>query len=113
MEEFKQIQQNLLDMLEDIDEKLGKVTDIEALTEKNGAKKIEATLVFKDNNQTTVSVEHSMRNDIKNIKQAISQIDNGTYGICLRCGQPIKKEGLNKAQLFGHCSYCAKDKKDK
>jgi len=99
VKEFKQVRENLLDMLEDIDDRLGKVA------EENEVDKYSSV----NRDEPESSLEKSMRNDIANIEQAISQIDSGTYGICLNCGQPIKKEFLNGDPFSSHCIYCAED----
>lgn len=100
MKEFKKVRENLLDMLEDIDDRLSKVADDEPVADHSAVV---------DSNEPEACLEDSMRNEIANIEQAISQIDSGTYGICLGCGQPIKKEFLNGDPLSNHCIHCAKN----
>lgn len=107
MNEFKQVRESLLDMLEEIDERLGKITEStiskdfsDPVTDEQGSSK------------SKVSPKNSRHNEIKHITQAISQIDNGTYGICLICGQPIKRERLNAAPFSSHCVHCVDERKE-
>jgi len=100
VKEFKQVRENLLDMLEDIDQRLSKITDDSNEIDKTATKDLSIKIDKQD----------SIVRDIDNIKLAISQIDSGTYGICLNCGQPIKKEYLNLDPLSNYCVHCADDK---
>lgn len=110
MEEFKQVRKNLLDMLEELDDKLGKITDDSDLDDDPVTNSFVESDVETDSDETESLAEDAMRNDINNIQQAISQIDSGTYGICLACGQPIKKEYLKTVPFSSHCHHCLKDK---
>jgi RNA polymerase-binding transcription factor DksA len=100
VKEFKKVRENLLDMLEDIDDRLSKVAEDEPAADH---------LAVVDSNVPETCLEDSMRSEIANIEQAISQIDSGTYGICLSCGQPIKKGFLNGDPLSSHCIHCAEN----
>jgi len=106
VEEFKQVRKNLIDMLEDIDDGLEKITDNKLSIEETNTQNTSKQLT--DNtNLAEYSLESSIQNDVNNIKQALSKIDSGTYGICLICGQPIKKDYLKAAPLSSHCLHCS------
>lgn len=90
VKDFDQVRDNLLDMLEDIDERLSKIT--------NDTKSDDSVAVKND--------EDSMLNEVSNIKRVISQIDSGTYGICLSCGKAIKKEYLTTQPFSNYCKHC-------
>jgi len=109
VEEFKQVRKNLLDMLEDLDDRLGKITDDSPPNDQPVTKTFEQGDIETDSDKTELGSEDTMRNEINNIEQAISQIDNGTYGICLNCGQAIKKEYLKTVPFSSHCYHCARD----
>ncbi len=83
-------------MLEDIDERLSKITD---------DVNVDDNAITKKTN--TVDNKDSMYSDIKNIENALSKIDSGTYGICLSCGQAIKKEHLKVVPFSSFCQHCA------
>lgn len=106
MNDLKKTRNNLINMLEDLDERLGDInTEPEQLSE-SGPK----TLKNKEN-QSPISFEHVNMNEIERIKQAISSIDSGSYGICLKCGQSIKKEQLNRQSFSSQCQNCT-EKRD-
>ena len=113
MEEFKQVRKNLLDMLEDLDDRLGKITDDSDIVTEPITHTFEQDAAETDSDKTEPGSEDTMRSEINNIEQAISQIDNGTYGICLICGQAIKKEYLKTVPFSSHCHHCLKDKNGK
>ena len=107
MEEFKQVRENLIDMLEDLDHRLGKITDdvkhLEQPVSKNFAEQATET----ENDQVLDALGNTTRNEMEKIKLAISRIDSGTYGLCLSCGQPIKKDRLNAVPFSSLCIHCA------
>ena len=40
------------------------------------------------------------------VQQALARIDNGTYGICSNCGQPIPEKRLEAIPLAALCVTC-------
>jgi len=82
-------------MLEEIDERLSKIT--------NDTKTDDRLAVKND--------EDSMLSEVRHIKRVISQIDSGTYGICLSCGNTIKKEYLTTEPFSNYCKYCKDEAK--
>ncbi len=102
VEEFKKVQKNILDMLEDLDEGLSDITEQNKTTEKTAATDQSSKPDENDSNQ-----EEVISKQIDNIQQLMSNIDNSTYGICLSCGQAIKKEDIDSS---GHqCPHCGAD----
>lgn len=45
--------------------------------------------------------------EIKMIQAALKRIDDGSYGICVNCGEPISPERLNVLPHAPRCRYCA------
>lgn len=112
MEEFKQVRENLIAMLEDLDERLEKITaDAKQLDTSpiKGGTRQEVELKTKP---AFGFLEKASNIEVEKIQQAISRIDKGTYGICLSCGQPIKKQRLNDTPLSSQCIYCAGGEND-
>ena len=110
MKEFKQVRENLLDMLEDIDNGLGKITDNSNPSDINIANDLDQPTVDIDCNNSETASKDKISSEIDTLKQAISQIDSSTYGICLSCGQPIRKQDLTAAPLSNHCIHCTETK---
>lgn len=49
---------------------------------------------------------------LNNIEDALYKIENGTYGICDSCNQPIEKDRLDILPETNICSNCAKNQQD-
>ena len=43
---------------------------------------------------------------IKKIKKALARIENGTFGICEKCGEDISKQRLNARPVTTQCIEC-------
>ena len=112
MEDFKHVRENLIDMLEDLDERLEKITDNVKQLDEPITKNLEQPAVETENNESSDSLENSARAEMEQIQRAISRIDKGTYGICLNCGQAIKKERLNNIPFSSQCIHCAEKKNE-
>jgi len=59
---------------------------------------------FSDN----LSLEHTLELDLRDIKKAIRSIDEGKYGICKYCGQPIEEKRLLVRPTSTSCVECKK-----
>jgi RNA polymerase-binding transcription factor len=53
-----------------------------------------------------LSIEQNVRDLIQKIDRALKRIDDGTYGICERCGNPIEKARL---KALPYVDLCIKD----
>ena len=53
---------------------------------------------------STISAD--MRDVVSQITAAMERIDDGTYGQCQRCGQPINQERLEAFPYVAHCIEC-------
>jgi RNA polymerase-binding protein DksA len=49
------------------------------------------------------TVSDDLRDVIRQIEGALTRLDDGTFGICLRCGKPINQERL---EAFPYVEYC-------
>ena len=54
-----------------------------------------------------LSLENNIRDLLDKIKKALARLENGTYGICERCGKPIEKARL---KALPYANLCIKDK---
>lgn len=107
MKEYQEVRQNLLSMLEELDDRLAKITDDVKHVEKPLDKDFSEQAVEAENDQVLDALGNSARDEVEKIKQAISRIDAGTYGICLKCGEPIRKERLAALPYANLCIRCA------
>jgi DnaK suppressor protein len=54
-----------------------------------------------------LSLVNNLRDLIERIDKALAKIDEGTYGLCERCGKPIEKARI---KALPYASLCLKDK---
>ena len=111
MEEFKQVRKNLIDMLEDLDHRLEKITDDVKHLDQPVSKDFAEQATETENDEVLDALGNQTRNEMEKIKLAITRIDSGTYGLCLSCGEPIKKDRLSAIPFSSLCIHCA-EKKD-
>lgn len=53
-----------------------------------------------------LSIENNVRDLLGKIDRALTRMDEGTYGICSRCGKPIEKARL---RALPYVDLCLKD----
>lgn len=53
-----------------------------------------------------LSIENNVRDLMRKIQRALVRMDDGTYGICSRCGKPIEKARL---KALPYVDLCIKD----
>src|SRR3954452_5562485 len=53
-----------------------------------------------------LSIENNVRDLLGKIGRALARLDEGTYGICSRCGKPIEKARL---KALPYVDLCIKD----
>ena len=60
-----------------------------------------------EGDEVLASVGNLTLNEIADIKRALRQMDQGTYGTCSKCGQNIPKERLEAIPYATTCMQCA------
>jgi RNA polymerase-binding protein DksA len=53
-----------------------------------------------------LSIENNVRDLMGKIDRALSRMDEGTYGVCSRCGKPIEKA---RVKALPYVDLCIKD----
>ena len=53
-----------------------------------------------------LSIENNVRDLMGKIDRALARMEDGTYGVCSRCGKPIEKARLN---ALPYADLCIKD----
>lgn len=107
MNDFKQVRENLIDLLEELDDRLQHITDDVKHVDSPISQDFAEQATDVENDEVLDALGNSTRTEIEKIKHAILRIDDGTYGICLSCGQPIKKERLKVIPFSSQCIHCA------
>ncbi|MFU8790147.1 MAG: TraR/DksA family transcriptional regulator [Methylobacter sp.] len=104
MQEYEQVRSSLIEMLEDLDDRLAKIThDIKEPLDKDFGE--QATQA--ENNEVLDGLGNAAKTEIEKVKQAITRIDQGQYGLCLMCGEPISEQRLKALPYTCLCINCA------
>lgn len=104
MKEYEQVRHNLIEMLEELDDRLAKITqDVKEPLDPDFAE--QATQA--ENDEVLDSLGNAARTEIAMVKQAIARIDKGQYGLCRLCGKPINTERLKAIPYSSMCIKCA------
>jgi len=104
MKEYEEVRNSLIEMLEDLDDRLGKIThDVKEPLDKD----FEEQATQQENDEVLDNLGNAARIEIEKVKQAIARIDKGQYGICQVCGEPISKERLKAIPFSSMCIKCA------
>ena len=56
-----------------------------------------------------LSLLNNLRDLVERIDKALAKIEDGTYGVCDRCGKPIEKARL---KYLPYANLCIKDKQE-
>lgn len=54
------------------------------------------------------SIEARVESELRDVEQALKAIENGTYGVCKYCGQPIDEKRLEARPASSSCISCKK-----
>jgi DnaK suppressor protein len=109
VKEYEEIRSNLIDMLEELDDRLTRITDDVKHVEEPLSKDSEEKASQMENDEVLDFLGNAARNEIEQIKQAIARIDRGEYGICECCGEPIATERLKAVPYSNLCIKCANE----
>jgi RNA polymerase-binding protein DksA len=60
-----------------------------------------------EDNEVVDALGNEARQELRKISAALRRLDSGDYGICVECGQPIKKGRLEVYPYADECIECA------
>jgi len=107
MKEYEEVRSHLVAMLEELNLRLSRITDNVRHSEVPLEKDFAEMATQNVNNEVMDYLGNSARAEIEMINQAIARIDNGQYGICQVCDEPISKERLAALPYSNMCIKCA------
>ncbi len=61
--------------------------------------------------ELTLALREQAKAKVETIRQALQNVEEGRYGICESCGQPIDPERLEALPLATLCIKCARSKR--
>ncbi|MDD5702312.1 MAG: TraR/DksA C4-type zinc finger protein [Dehalococcoidales bacterium] len=65
----------------------------------------EETVDSTSNLERQVALERQKRNNLAEVEHALQKLEEGSYGICEKCGQPI---ALARLEALPHATFCVK-----
>ncbi|MGR9087723.1 MAG: TraR/DksA family transcriptional regulator [Gammaproteobacteria bacterium] len=107
MKDYEEIRSSLIEMLEELDERLTRITDDVKHAEEPLSKDFAEKATQTENDEVLDFLGNAARSEIEQIKQAIARIDRGEYGLCQGCGEPIAKDRLKALPYSNLCIKCA------
>ena len=107
MKEYEEIRNHLIAMLEELNLRLSRITNDVRHSDVPLEKDFSEQATQNENNEVMDYLGNSARKEIEMIKQAINRIDNGRYGVCQVCDEPISIERLKALPYSTICIKCA------
>lgn len=74
----------------------------EALAADSGEQAVEL-----ENAETMVALEQRLKVESRDVQDALVRLDQGAYGVCERCGEPIDQRRLSALPATRWCIGCA------
>ena len=107
MKEYEQVRGQLINMLEELDERLAKISSEVKHPDEPVSQNFEEQATQVENDQVLDYLGNSARIEIEQIRHAIDRIDRGEYGECEVCGETINPERLRAVPFTKMCIKCA------
>lgn len=104
---YDDVRHNLISMLEELDERLTKITSDVRHSDDVIEKDFEEMATQNENNEVQDFLGNSARVEIAAIKHAITRLDSGDYEMCQTCGEAINSERLKAVPFSVQCIKCA------
>jgi len=107
MQDYQEVRSRLIGMLEELNERLAKITDDVKHGDSPLAHDFSEQAVETENDEVVDALGNAAREEIEKIKVSITRIDAGTYGYCAKCGEPIAQNRLDALPFAAYCLHCA------
>jgi RNA polymerase-binding protein DksA len=112
---LQQIKQKLLEEKKRLENQLAKFTkpnpanpnDYEAIYPEIGSEEEENALEIAEFNKN-LTLERTFEQELQDVNNALERIENGTYGFCKYCKEPIDKKRLLARPTSSSCAKCKK-----
>ena len=107
MADYTEVRNNLVALLAELEQRFNKITDNITHPDEPLSRDFEEQATELENSEVVDFLGNFTRNEIIQIKQAIKRIDDGHYGICVECGEPVQPERLKILPFIAKCIHCA------
>lgn len=84
-----------------------RLVGIEAELDSHSSKDWEELAVEREEDEVLEGMGQSGLAEIEKIRAALGRIEDGSYGSCVRCGEPISEERLDVLPATPFCRNCA------
>lgn len=106
------IKRELIRSRKDLEERLEKIKKHIRRSETGIEPDVEDQATQRENDEVVDSLSLSLQKQLSQVRQALRRIDDGTYGICSFCGEPISSARLLAVPYTTICRKCASDSVD-
>ncbi|MDD4913945.1 MAG: TraR/DksA family transcriptional regulator [Methylococcales bacterium] len=107
MKDYQEVREQLINMLKELDERLDRISADIRRVDKPLEQDFSEQAVETENDEVLDALGDTTREEAEQIKQAISRIDAGSYGICTSCGAVIGQDRLHALPFAKLCIDCA------
>lgn len=84
-----------------------RISDIGAELDTHSSKDWEELATEREGDEVLEDLGLSAQNEIRMIRAALTRIDEGEYGYCVKCGAEIAEERLDVLPATPFCRHCA------
>jgi RNA polymerase-binding protein DksA len=105
MTEHHALRMTLQNKLTQLQQRLGKVEQNLRQTPEPDS---EERAISRENDDVLERLEESDREEIRQLQEAITRMDTGTYGLCTLCGKSITPARLAALPYASTCITCAR-----
>jgi RNA polymerase-binding transcription factor DksA len=103
MSDFDDLKQQLEARLADL---VSRSSEIESELGHQLDPDLEEQSIDLEDDEALSGIDEVLRKEIVGIRNALGRIDNGTYGVCVKCGGKIGKERLKALPTATTCIKC-------
>lgn len=85
----------------------GRLHEIEDTLESHNARDWEEMALEREGDEVLEDLGNAGKAEIAQIRAALARIEDGTYGVCTKCGDDISAERLETLPATPFCRNCA------
>ena len=104
MVDLPRYEKRLRDRLRELNERL---KDIDEDLDEPADPDVEERATEREGDEVLENLGHAGLAEIKMIQAALARIKDGTFGVCVACGEPISKQRLEVLPHTPRCKDCA------
>lgn len=102
--ERQAFKEKLLARLKELDHRLVKIEDD---LEQPGSADYEERATEREGDEVLEDLSHAGIVEVRQIQAALARLEDGTYGDCVKCEEPISAERLTSLPHTPVCRHCA------